>query len=94
MGRQILFLVLLCAAFAFLLKGVQRDFLDIWLQTKSAGEFNAKAYDAAWAQYILPRIALFVLLLLPIAVGGSLMADRKAARYPTRLKQLFSWIGH
>lgn len=86
MGRQILFFASVCAIWAYFHRDVQSEFLDIWFRLKAAGQVTNADYDAAWVQFILPRIALFTLTIVPVIVGFSLEVDRRVRR-SKRLKR-------
>ena len=80
MGRQITFFILACAIWAYFHWDVQAEFLEIWFELKAAGKVTIDDYDSTWAQFILPRIALFVLIVSPILISMSLANARKTGR--------------
>ena len=87
MGRQILFFAAVCAIWAFFHRDVQSEFLDIWFRLKASGQVTNADYDAAWVEFILPRIALFTLSIVPVIVVFSLEVDRRI-RHKRRSKRL------
>ena len=81
--RQIFFFILVCAASAFLLRNAQGEFLEIWMKLKPQGAVTADDYDALWAQFMLPRIALFSLVLSSVIILGALGGDMNRPRRNT-----------
>ena len=85
MGRQVILFGLICLGFAFLMRDAQSEFLGIWLELKAAGKVTVSDYDSTWAQFILPRVALFALILMPVTAFSSMTSgERKRRRCPLK----------
>jgi hypothetical protein len=80
MGRQVFYFILICAVWAFLNRDIQTEFLDIWFQMKADGLVTNSDYQATWGRFILPRIALFSLTLLPVIAVLSFDTKKRSAK--------------
>lgn len=80
MGRQITFFLFACLSLAFFLKDAPTEFLEIWFELKAAGKVTIEDYDATWAQFMLPKIALYLLVVSPGIIAFSFDHKRRAAR--------------
>ena len=69
MRRQIIFFVLSSLVMAFVLKDAPSEFLEIWVELRAAGEVSVDEYDSVWAQFILPQVALFLLVVMPVLIA-------------------------
>lgn len=83
MGRQILLFTIVCAVSALLLRDTHSEFLEIWLTMKPDGHVTRDDYDSLWAQFMLPRIALFSLVLSSVIILGALGSDMNRPRRNT-----------
>ena len=82
MGQQIIFFLLACLALAFFLKDAPTEFLEIWFELKAAGKVTIDDYDATWAQFMLPKIALYLLVVSPGIIAFSLRSQRHSKGRP------------
>ena len=80
MGRQIIFFLVTLIALMFLLRDAPGEFLEIWVELKATGVVSNADYDSAWAQFMLPKIALYLLVVSPLIIAFSIDNQRRKKR--------------
>lgn len=80
MGIQLLILAFGGALFVLLFRGAPSEFMQIWFELLTAGKVTMEDYDATWTQFIMPRIGLFLLLVVPLQIAVSLDAHPRRRR--------------
>lgn len=93
MRRQVLLFCLVCAIFAVLLKDARGQFLEVWLAVKPAGNVTSADYDWAWAQFMMPWVALFLLVLAMTIIGGSVIDENRRLKRGHSSPLRFSILG-
>lgn len=93
MGRQVFFFLLVCCVWAYLSRDIQGEFLGIWLELRAASKVTAADYDATWGRFILPKIALFTLTLLPVIIAFSFQSQKREKTWETRPRN-HQWMGN
>lgn len=92
MGRQVFFFLLVCCVWAYLSRDIQGEFLGIWLELRAASKVTAADYDATWGRFILPRIALFTLTLVPVIIAFSFRSQTKRKSGKRVLEITSGWV--
>lgn len=72
MGLQLLILAFGGALFVLIFRGTQTEFMQVWFELLSAGKVTIEDYDTVWMQFIMPRIGLFLLIVVPFQIAYSL----------------------
>ena len=68
--------------FAFFIKDAPDQFLDIWFELKRAGKVTIEQYDATWMKFILPRVSLWLMIIVSVQVAYSIgQGDKLKRRY-------------
>lgn len=92
MVRQVCFFAFVSVAFAFFIRDLQLEFLDIRLRMKPAGEATARDYDSLSARFMLPRVALFALILMPVTIAGLFIEPKRKARPRVLVNRFCNWL--